>query len=104
MKKLPILAFLAALLLTPSCPGCPGAVDTVKDCGNEAAARLLDDVNTALATDTWREKLADLVARFGSCVIRKVVMQVAGDATRAQHDAAYAVSVDRAKAWLEENP
>lgn len=76
----------------------------VKDCSNEAAQGLMDDVASALVMDDWRGGLADLVGKFGVCVVKKVVAEIANKSgARAQLDELEAKKAQRARTWLEEN-
>lgn len=94
MKTLLILILLATT-------SCASTVPIVKDCGSEAVANLIDDVNTALSTGDYVGELAKLVGKFGACVIEKAVRVVADQAeTRAQFDELEAAKVKRARDWL----
>lgn len=99
MKRL-----LAALCLLAACGlvSCASTGPIVKDCSNEAAANLLDDVNTALSTGDYAGELAELVAKFGGCVIEKAVREVAEKAgLRGRFDDLEATKAQRARAWLD---
>lgn len=89
--------------LAVSQPGCAHTTNVVKDCSAEAAGGLIDDVNTALATDRYREGIAALVTKFGACVIEKAVLAVVDMATaRARYDDFEALKLSRARTWLDE--
>lgn len=95
-----VLCFSLAFTLSV---GCPHVTTPVKDCSAETAVGLIDDVNTALATQRYADSLAKLVADWGACVIEKVVQSVAQAAgLRAQYDELEAVKAQRARDWLAE--
>ena len=100
MKRLLSALFLAlAFLLSVTCAS---TIPIVKDCGAEAVANLIDDVNTALSTGDYVGELAKLVAKFGECAIEKGVREVADKAgVRGQFDDLEALKAQRARAWLE---
>jgi hypothetical protein len=94
------MKIIAALLVALSL-SCAHVVPIVEDCSAEAAANLLDDVNTALATADYAGGLAVLVGKFGACVIEKTVREVAAKAgLRGQFDELEAVKAQRARDWL----
>ena len=101
MKRIVAALFLLAAFAL----SCAHVTPVVKDCGEQAVLSIIDDVNTALATDDWRAGLAALVEKFGMCAVEGAVKIVAGaDETKAQFDSLAALMVQRAKQWLSEQP
>lgn len=92
------IAMLVALAL-----GCSHVVPVVKDCGQQAVLGIIDDVNTALAIDSWRQGLAALVGTFGLCAVEKAVQLIAGQASgNGRYDDLEQLKAERAKQWLSE--
>lgn len=101
MTRFALFVLAMFLSLSIGCAHTPPITPIVEDCSAEAAATLIDDVNTALATGDYADRLGALVGKFGACVIEKVVTQVAESAgLRAQFDELEAVKGQRARAWL----
>lgn len=100
LYALVLAAFLASLALN-----CTHTTNVVKDCSAQTAIGLVDDINTAVATDRYREELKRLAVEWGMCAVKeaaKIVLSKIG--VRAQYDAMAAVQRDRLEMWLAENP
>ena len=100
-----VIRLLVLALMFSTITACATTKDVVVDCSKEASSDIVGNVDAIIGNDTYVAELAKLVEKFGNCVIKSAVTQIAakykGSAdVKMATDSLASKKLAHAEAWL----